>query len=214
MYIVAVREPAVAPGDAPAFHPFLERQLTASEGRRWYERMAENVDRVAAGRFDAGDIWELKSAVQPYIWRREPHDAQAMLQALFAAIWDRLAEPWTLERIAADVGYTANYLNDLTRAHTGRTIGSWIADMRMARARTALEHTELPVADIGAACGYDDPAYFSRVFRRAHGVPPMTWRIAARPIDSRYGDVTMPLEYLHEIEVRATLPERAYSFAS
>ena len=75
-----------------------------------------------------------------------------------------MAEPLSLERLAGDVGYTANYLNDLTRLHTGRPLGGWIAEMRMFRARTALEQTDLPVADIGVMCGYDDPAYFSRFF--------------------------------------------------
>ena len=34
--------------------------------------------------------------------------------------------------------------------------------------------------EIGAACGYDDPAYFSRAFRRVHGIPPALWRAAHR----------------------------------
>jgi transcriptional regulator GlxA family with amidase domain len=118
--------------------------------------------------------------------------------AVFASIWTHMAEPLTLERLAADVGYTANYLNDLTRLHTGRPLGVWIAEMRMARARTALEHTDLPVAEIGVMCGYDDPAYFSR----------------ARPVDSRHAEVAIPLDVLQELETLRMLSQRAYSFAS
>jgi AraC-like DNA-binding protein len=214
MYIVAVRDQAGPAGDVNAFSPFLERQLSASEGRRWHARMMESADSAAAGRFGAGDVARLKSAVLPYIWKREPHAAQETLHDLFASIWERVAEPLTLEGLAREVGYTANYLNDLTRVHTGRALGSWIAEMRMAQARAALEHTDLSVAEIGVNCGYDDPAYFSRAFRRAHGVPPATWRIAARPVDSRYAAVTISIDLLHEIEMAQTLPQRAYSFAS
>jgi AraC-like DNA-binding protein len=214
MYLVAVREPASGLGHPNAFNPFVERQLSASEGRRWGERMAEYAGRAVAGRFSDDDFWRLKNAVEPYVWLREPNGAQDTLGGLFASIWDHLAEPLTLERLAGDVGYTANYLNDLTRLHTGRSLGGWITDMRMARARATLERTDLSVADVGAACGYDDPAYFSRAFRRAHGVPPATWRIAARPVDSRYAAVTIPIDVLHEIEVRAMSLQPAYSFAS
>lgn len=214
MYIVALREPVTAPDDPSAFMPFLERQLSASDGRRWKNRMMAVADRAAGGRFDAEDVRRLKSAVLPYVWKREPHAVQATLQELFSSIWSHLAQPLTLEGLARDVGYTANYLNDLTREHTGRALGSWIAEMRMARARAALEYTNLPIAEIGASCGYDDPAYFSRAFRRAHGVPPATWRIGTRPQDSRYAGVTMPIELLHEIEMSRALPRRAYSFAS
>jgi AraC-like DNA-binding protein len=214
MYVVAVREPVDRPDDPNAFSPLLERQLSASEGRRWRRRMIEYTGRAAGGHFDANDLRDVKSALLPFIWKREPHAAQATLQELFASMWTRLAEPLTLERLARDVGYTANYLNDLARVHTGRALGGWIADMRMARARVALEHTDLSVADVGVSCGYDDPAYFSRAFRRAHGVPPATWRIATRPSDSRYAEVTISIDAFHEIEASRALPERTYSIAS
>jgi AraC-like DNA-binding protein len=214
MYVVAVRDPVVAPEDPSAFSPFLERHFSPSEGSRWRQRMMEYADRAASGRFGFDDVRRLKNAVLPFVWKREPHAAQATLQELFGSIWTRLAQPLTLESLARDVGYTANYLNDLTREHTGRALGSWIADMRMARARAALELTDLPVADVGVSCGYDDPAYFSRAFRRAHGVPPATWRVGTRPHDSRYAGVTIPIEVLHEIETSRMLPQRAYSFAS
>jgi AraC-like DNA-binding protein len=144
----------------------------------------------------------------PHLWRREPNDAREALTRVFGSIWEHIAEPLTLERLATDVGYTANYLSDLMREHTGRALGSWISDMRMARARVALEHTDLSVGDVGASVGYDDAAYFSRAFRRAHGVPPATWRIA------RYSDVAIRIDVVHELERHAMLPRRAYSFAS
>jgi AraC-like DNA-binding protein len=214
MYIVAVREPDADPTDASTFIPFLERQLSASEGRQWHARMMEHADRAAAGRFGAEDIGRLKSAVRPYMWKREANAAQDTLHGVLASIWERLGEPLTLEGLGREFGYTANYLNDLTRVHTGRALGSWIAEMRMARARAALEQTDRSVAEIGASCGYDDPAYFSRAFRRVHGVPPATWRIAARPVDARYASVTLPIDLLHEIEQHRHRPQPAYSFAS
>ncbi|MGA2392119.1 MAG: helix-turn-helix transcriptional regulator [Candidatus Lustribacter sp.] len=214
LYVLAVREAVDGVDDKHAFSPFVDRRLSTSDGRRWKERMEDFADRATAGRIDADDVQALRDAVVPYVWRREPNGARETLTGVFGSIWNHVAEPLTLERLATDVGYTANYLNDLTREHTGRPLGSWIADMRMARARAALEHTDLPVAQAGALAGYDDPAYFSRAFRRVHGVPPATWRIAMRPVDARYPDVTIPIDFLHEMELHAALPQRAYSFAS
>ena len=214
LYVVATRDVPDGPDDKPAFSPFVERRLSTPDGRRWKERMEDFAERATAGRIDLDDVRGLRRAVVPYVWRREPNGARETLTGVLHEIWNHVAEPLTLERLATDVGYTANYLNDLTREHTGRALGSWIADMRMARARAALEHTDLPVAQVGALAGYDDPAYFSRAFRRVHGVPPATWRIAMRPVDSRYAAVTVPIELLHEIEAHAALPQRAYSFAS
>jgi AraC-like DNA-binding protein len=214
LYVLSVRDPAITAEDQRAFMPFFDRRLSAAEGRRWHERMMESTARVTAGLFDASDVARIKNDVQPYRWQRDADGVHARLDELFASLWSRLSTPLTLDRLAEGVGYTANYLNDLTREHTGLTLGRWVTDMRMARARAVLEQTDLPVADVGVACGYDDPAYFSRVFRRVHGVPPATWRIAARPVDARYARVTIPLDVMREVELRRFAAPRAYSFAS
>jgi len=213
LYVLSVRDSAVTPDDQRDFIPFFERRLSGAEGRQWRERMAELATRAQTGLFDDADVRRVKAAALPYVWQRESAPFHAVLHELFESIWKKLATPLTLDALAAEVGYTANYLNDLTRAHTGRALGRWITDMRMARARVALEQTDVPVADVGVACGYDDPAYFSRVFRREHGVPPATWRIAARPVDARYSRVALPIDVLHEYELRR-MPPRTYSFAS
>ena len=214
LYVVSVRDREVTLDDQRAFIPFLEKQLSPEDGRMWRERMADAAHRAEQGLFSDADVAALKNAALPYIWQRESRPAQEMLRSLFSFIWDHIAMPLSLETLAADAGYTANYLNDLTRAHTGRALGRWITDMRMARARVALEQTETPIAEIGIACGYDDPAYFSRVFRRAHGVPPATWRIAKRPVDARYGRVALEMAQMQEFELRGLAPQRTYSFAS
>jgi AraC-like DNA-binding protein len=214
LYVISVRDRSVTPDDQRTFIPFFERRLSVSDGRRWLDRMSDLAMRANAGHIFDADVAQLKNDALPYIWQREAGAAHETLRSLFDFIWDHLASPLSLEQLAAGAGYTANYLNDLTRLHTGRALGRWITDMRMARARVALEQTDLPVAEVGARCGYDDPAYFSRVFRRAYGVPPATWRIAARPVDARHSSVALPVDLLHyEHELRG-LPQRLYSFAS
>lgn len=51
-----------------------------------------------------------------------------------------------------------------------------IALKRMSRAREVLDMTALPVSLVARGVGYDDPFYFSRVFRRVHGLTPRDYR--------------------------------------
>jgi AraC-like DNA-binding protein len=46
----------------------------------------------------------------------------------------------------------------------------------MAEARTLLEETDLPVAEVARRVGVSDPGYFSRLFSRIHGISPRKWR--------------------------------------
>ena len=44
--------------------------------------------------------------------------------------------------------------------------------IRIENARKLMAHTQFTVAEVAALVGYDDPAYFSRVFRQETGVSP------------------------------------------
>jgi AraC-like DNA-binding protein len=214
VYLLAVRDPLRAPDDAHGFTPPFERMLTPREGRDWLERMGHGAWLIEQGRFGAADVRRLKSELTPLVWRSERDDARATLGAVFDEVWGRIDEPLSLDGLGRAVGYSANYLNDLSRAHTGRPVGRWITEMRMSRARVYLEQTDVPIAEVGAACGYDDPAYFSRVFRREHSVSPATWRIAAHPEDARYAGVALTIDELQAHMEFGVSARPAYSIAS
>lgn len=107
--------------------------------------------------------------------RREP-----LLADVFDVIERNYAEPISLKDVAASVGVTSGHLTTVVRRKTGRTVGEWVAERRMAQARMLLVQTDLPVGEVARRVGYVDPAYFARCFRRAHGVPPLDWRRATR----------------------------------
>ncbi|MFK4115127.1 AraC family transcriptional regulator [Microbacterium sp. NPDC006705] len=74
------------------------------------------------------------------------------------------------------VGMSPSHLSALFRRATGGGPGAFHTGVKMARARELLDTTELPIADVATAVGYADPLYFSRHFRRVHGVNPTTYR--------------------------------------
>ncbi|RDH75969.1 AraC family transcriptional regulator [Mycolicibacterium moriokaense] len=105
---------------------------------------------------------------------------QPMLAQVFAVIERRHAEPLSLRDVAAEIGVTPGHLTTVVRRRTGRTVQEWICERRMAEARTMLAETDLPVGEVSRRVGIADPAYFSRMFRRAHGTSPRAWRTPAR----------------------------------
>jgi AraC-like DNA-binding protein len=104
---------------------------------------------------------------------------EGLLAEVFDVIEQRFAEPLSLRGVARSVGITPGYLTTLVRRRTGRTVGDWITERRMVRARQLLADTDLPVNDIARLVGLSDPGYFARVFRRNNGVTPRAWRTGA-----------------------------------
>jgi transcriptional regulator GlxA family with amidase domain len=55
----------------------------------------------------------------------------------------------------------------------------FIRRIRLQRAKAMLvEQPDLAVYVVAAACGFDDPAYFSRIFRQEFKMTPAAWRAA------------------------------------
>jgi AraC family transcriptional regulator, transcriptional activator of pobA len=104
---------------------------------------------------------------------------EPLLADVFAVIDRRLGEPLSLRDVAHEVGMTPGHLTTVVRRRTGRTVQEWIIERRMAEARTILEETDLPVAEIARRVGVFDPSYFSRQFTRIHGISPRKWRMRA-----------------------------------
>jgi AraC family transcriptional regulator, transcriptional activator of pobA len=105
---------------------------------------------------------------------------EPLLAAVFEVIDEQFAEPISLRDVAAAVALTPGHLTTVVGRRTGRTVQAWIAERRLAEARRLLAQTDEPVEAVGRRAGFRDPSYFSRRFRRAHGVTPAAWRAAMR----------------------------------
>jgi len=88
---------------------------------------------------------------------------------------ERLAEPESLQKVAAAIGYCPDHLNRVLRQEVGWTLGEWRSLLRLELAKRRLGEPG-PVAEIAAACGMFDQNYFARWFRKATGYSPTEWR--------------------------------------
>lgn len=83
---------------------------------------------------------------------------------------------WTVSDYASALSISPTHLNRLTRAATGDTASHLILNRLIREARRNLVYTNLPVSKIAYALGFDDPAYFSRVYAAATGLSPREFR--------------------------------------
>ncbi|MEM7796895.1 MAG: response regulator [Cyanobacteria bacterium P01_C01_bin.118] len=98
------------------------------------------------------------------------------LLAVFEFIEAHYQQPINLTDVAQAVGYSPAYLTNLSQSHTGRTVKAWIIERRMAQARELLANTTESIKQIADSIGYADAGYFTRQFRKLHGVTPQVWR--------------------------------------
>ncbi|ACQ81760.1 transcriptional regulator, AraC family [Beutenbergia cavernae DSM 12333] len=92
------------------------------------------------------------------------------------AVIDAAAEPLSVAQRAARAGVSPDRLRAEVRAETGLTPHELVLRTRLATAQQLLAGSDLDVGAVAARVGYDDPAYFSRLFARRVGAPPSEFR--------------------------------------
>jgi AraC family transcriptional activator of pobA len=104
--------------------------------------------------------------------------AESNLFRRFEALLElRHLERWTVADYAEALAITPTHLNRVTRAATGDTASHLILNRLIREARRNLVYTNLPVSTIAYALGFEDPAYFSRVYAAATGLSPRAFRV-------------------------------------
>ncbi len=86
----------------------------------------------------------------------------------------------SLQLLAQELHKNASYLSSQFNKETGRSLPEYITAQRIEQAQRLLRRDDASIRQIALAAGYTDVNYFSRAFRRATGLPPRDWRMAAR----------------------------------
>ena len=73
--------------------------------------------------------------------------------------------------------FSEDYLTKLFKKETGSTPGKYLMDLRLRSAMDWLRISrDSSISEIAAMCGFRDPLYFSRVFRKKYGASPSAFR--------------------------------------
>ncbi|MFJ7985314.1 helix-turn-helix domain-containing protein [Streptomyces sp. NPDC096351] len=108
--------------------------------------------------------------------RRARADTNADGDPVLAALARDAFQPYSVAEHATRHGMTAAELRTAVRRAAGCSPKDYLLTVRLGRAKELLAATELPVAAVARRVGYDDPAYFSRLFTRRVGTAPIRFR--------------------------------------
>lgn len=84
--------------------------------------------------------------------------------------------PITASEVAQAVGYNVDYLGRIYRRTYDCTLTQAIHRRRITKARDYLRNSNLTVNQIAINCGFTDPDYFRRIFKRYTQISPSEYR--------------------------------------
>ncbi len=83
----------------------------------------------------------------------------------------------SLEQVSKQHNISYHYLCRLFPQELKMTFSSFLTNTRLNAAMQLLRDKSLTVSQISYSCGFEDPAYFSKVFKRLTGTPPAAYRL-------------------------------------
>ena len=107
---------------------------------------------------------------------RLPQPTSLLVKRTIAYLQQNYAQRLTRQQMAKAVGVSEDYLGRIFLQELGLSPMEYLNRYRIKEAKVLLSHTSASVTDIADQVGFDDPAYFSRAFRKQVGFSPRAYR--------------------------------------
>ena len=108
------------------------------------------------------------------------HRHQALFTRFQLLVEQHFLEHWPIEKYASRLGLSTARLNRLVQAEGARSALDLVHERLTREACRRLIYVAAPAANLSAELGFEDPAYFSRFFKRRTGMSPHKYRQAHR----------------------------------
>mgnify|MGYP006271191255 CR=1 FL=1 len=171
----------------------IDRDLVHTIGKTLHDVVIESPDSPTAERGSAGSlVQQLESIDSVDVLKQWLHmvftrvdDALhresvrvSRVGRILSYLDDHYTHPLDLDALATRFSISKAHLCSRVRKETGKTLSQHINERRIAQARALLRTTSMSAKEVCFAVGYDNPNYFSRVFRAVSGESITTFRNA------------------------------------
>ncbi|MEK3890537.1 AraC family transcriptional regulator [Bacillus sp. FSL K6-3431] len=107
------------------------------------------------------------------------NESQILVQRIYGYLTRNFDQKISIPTLCHLFNISARHLNRLFKQETGRTVVEVLHSIRIGKAKQYLLESDDKVINVAIKVGYDDPAFFSRLFRRMVGCSPGKYKESA-----------------------------------
>lgn len=162
-YVLPVHEKA----HAPIVETFQECYEALANGFTMRQMIfcALTIQRLLAWLFFANPAFQSEASPLP-----------RTIERTLAYLRDHVDQRLSLAEMAQQADLSVSHFSYLFRLHMGVSPVDYFIHLKMQYACYLLETTRMPIRDVALSLSYEDPYYFSRLFRKVIGVSPQRYR--------------------------------------
>ncbi|GAS61474.1 right origin-binding protein [Salmonella enterica] len=104
------------------------------------------------------------------------HQQQTVAARIMQWIEEHYQQKFSLDDLAADIGFSRSYTSRIFRQQTGGGIQEYILTRRIKKSCDLLRYSSLNVTEIAEHVGFTEMTYFITCFRKMMGQSPLQYR--------------------------------------
>ena len=107
---------------------------------------------------------------------RETGEGSEPIASLLNYLHMNYSQKLSVASLARRTGYSESRISHLFTEVAGKSPMRYLNDIRLKASCEMLSATDLSISEIASACGFEDPLYYSRRFRKRYGMSPTEYR--------------------------------------
>lgn len=121
-------------------------------------------------------VFRAMDTLQSQLSNNDEHTKSYMIQQVQDIVMKDYGQSTSVKTLAERVFLHPVYLSKIYKAETGESLGDYIIRIRMERAHYLLKHSNKKIYEITSELGYQNPQYFSKMFKKYYGLTPLEFR--------------------------------------
>lgn len=139
--------------------------------------LRNKMQRKFSVQLDSGFQLEARDSIVPPVQSNELVFEDKFVEKVANLIQSNLADSnFNVSQMASELYLSHSQLARKLEALTGYSPNRFIRLIRLTKARELLKDPELTIHGIAYDCGFNDPGYFARIFKKEFGQTPGQWR--------------------------------------
>ncbi len=112
----------------------------------------------------------------PLMWDDSSYSKKSPVDECIAYMLEHMSERLTLEQLAERMHMSRSHIIELFKEHTGYTPIDYFIHLKVQKSCRMLDQTDMSINEIALQIGYEDPFYYSRIFKKVMGMSPRDYR--------------------------------------
>ncbi|MCF0133739.1 MAG: response regulator [Blautia sp.] len=110
------------------------------------------------------------------VYNKQEKQSESVVEKAMTYIKNNFGGDISLDDVSKEVNVSPYYFSKLFKKEAGENFIEYLTKLRIEQAKEMLMNPEISIKEIGMSCGYADPNYFSRIFKKQTDMTPREYR--------------------------------------